>query len=202
MFNNSHKPIPVINAGSGPYEHPTQALLDVYTMHKALKGEVDGKTIFMVGDLKRGRTIRSLTYLMSNFKNIKFIYGAPQELSLADDIKEFLRENKLKFEETNNFTESLKKADVIYSTRIQDEYDEHGESKTIDYTKFYITKEHLSIIKEDSIILHPLPRRKEVDTEIDLDPRAWYWRQEINGMWTRAALIAYIFKLDKKILAK
>lgn len=200
-FNNSDKPIPVINAGSGPNEHPTQALLDVYTIHKAFKGEVDGKSILMIGDLKRGRTIRSLTYLMSNFKDIKFIYTAPGELSLAEDIRDFLMKNDLDFDETDNFEESLKKADIIYPTRIQDEYDAVNESRSIDYSKFYLKKEHLSIIKENSIILHPLPRRKEIDTAIDSDPRAWYWQQEVNGMWVRTALIGYIFQIHKKILS-
>lgn len=200
MFNHSDKPIPIINAGSGPFEHPTQSLLDVYTLHKALNGDINGKTIVMSGDLKRGRTIRSLTQIFNNFENIRIIYTAPNELSLPEDVKEFLNKSKIKYEESQDFEGALKQADVFYTTRIQDEYDTQNESKEIDYSKFYLMKEHLDIMKKDCIILHPLPRRNEIHPEVDTDPRAWYWKQEVNGMWARTALIAQTFDCDKMIL--
>lgn len=201
MFNSSDKPIPIINAGSGPYEHPTQALLDVYTLYRAFNGAIDGKTVVMCGDLKRGRTIRSLTQLLNNYKDIKIIYVAPNELSLPDDLREFLDNSHIKFEESEDFESAVKQADVFYTTRIQDEYDKSNESKAIDYSKFYLKKHHLNVMKDNCVILHPLPRRGELEPAIDSDPRAWYWRQEVNGLWVRTALIAHTFEQDKQILS-
>jgi aspartate carbamoyltransferase catalytic subunit len=200
MFNNSDKPIPVINAGSGPVEHPTQALLDAYTIYRAFKGKTKNRTIAIIGDLKRGRAVRSLTYMLRNFAGIRFIFISPEELKLPGDIGDFLKKNNIPFEESDNMEKYLRKADILYSTRIQDEYDKHNESKVIDYSKFYLKMEHLAHIKEKAIILHPLPRRNEIAVEIDPDPKAWYWKQEINGLWMRTALIAHIFDEDGYIL--
>ncbi|MEO8515024.1 MAG: aspartate carbamoyltransferase [Ignavibacteria bacterium] len=200
MFNNSDKPIPIINAGSGPHEHPTQALLDVYTLYRAFKGKVKNKTIAIIGDLKRGRAVRSLVFMLRNFEGIKLVLLSPPELSIPEDIRSFLQKNDMEYEESDNLEKYIKKADVFYYTRIQDEYDKQHESKVIDYTKFYIRKEYLSQLKPNSILLHPLPRRNEIPPEIDSDQRAWYWKQEINGLWLRTALIAHIFKEDGYIL--
>jgi aspartate carbamoyltransferase catalytic subunit len=200
MFNNSDKPIPIINAGSGPVEHPTQALLDSYTIFRAFKGKIKNKTIAVIGDLKRGRAVRSLAYLLSNFPGVRFIWLSPAELSLPQDIRNFLQRNEIPVEDSDNLEKSIKRADVLYYTRIQDEYDEHHESKTIDYSRFYLKKEHLHLLKKSAIIMHPLPRRNEISNVIDKDNRAWYWKQEINGLWMRTALIAHIFKEDGYIL--
>jgi len=108
----------------------------------------------------------------------------------------------MEFIESDNLKESVKQADVIYMTRIQDEYDVTDESKKIDFTKFHLTKQHLKIIKKDAIIMHPLPRREEIDVDVDDDIRAHYWKQERNGMWVRAALIAYMFGLTEEIMNK
>lgn len=201
-LNRTNRPIPIINGGSGKDQHPTQALLDLYTLNWAFadKGGIDNKTIAMVGDLKRGRTVRSLTYLLKNYKNIKFVYISPDYLKIGDDIKKFLTKHNIKFIESDDMMKSIKNVDAIYMTRIQDEYDINNESKDIDYSKFHLKWEHLKMIKKHTIILHPLPRRQEIDPAIDDDPRAMYWRQERNGMWIRAALIAHIFGVDKKIL--
>lgn len=155
-----------------------------------------------MGDLRRGRTVRSLTYLLRNYKNVKFVFVSPDYLKIGDDIKQFLRRNKMTFVESDNLKKSIKDVDAIYMTRIQDEYDINGESKDIDYSKFHLKKEHLKLIRKNTIIMHPLPRRDEIATAIDDDPRAMYWRQERNGMWIRAALIAHIFGADKSILNK
>lgn len=202
LLNKTNRPIPVINGGSGKDQHPTQALLDLYTLNWAFndKGGIDNKTIAMVGDLKRGRTVRSLTYLLKNYKNVKFVYVSPDYLKIGEDIKKFLKKHKMKYIETDDMIKAIKNVDAIYMTRIQDEYDINGESKDIDYSKFHITKEHLKLMKKNTIIMHPLPRRQEIDPAVDDDPRAMYWRQERNGMWMRTALIAHIFGLDKKIL--
>lgn len=200
MFNNSDKPIPIVNAGSGPHEHPTQALLDAYTLCRAFKGKVKNKTIAIIGDLKRGRAVRSLVYMLSNFDGIKFVFLSPEELKIPDDIRAYLLKEKISFEESDNLDKYIKKADVFYYTRIQDEYDKQQESKTIDYSKFYLKSGLLRQMKANAVILHPLPRRNEIPPEIDKDQRAWYWKQEVNGLWMRTALIAHIFKEDGYIL--
>jgi len=202
LLNKTNRPVPVINGGSGKDQHPTQALLDLYTLNWAFhdKGGIDNKTIAMIGDLKRGRTVRSLTYLLKNYKNIKFVYISPDYLRIGEDIKQFLKKHRMKFVESDDMKNSIKHVDAIYMTRIQDEYDINHESKDIDYSKFHLKKEHLNLIKKHTIIMHPLPRRDEIEVTIDDDPKAMYWRQERNGMWMRAALIAHIFKLDGAIL--
>lgn len=202
LLNRTKRPIPVINGGSGKDQHPTQALLDLYTLNWAFndKGGIDNKTIAMVGDLKRGRTVRSLTYLMKNYKNVNFVYVSPEYLRIGEDIKSFLKRHKMKYTETDDMKKALKNVDAVYMTRIQDEYDINNESKDIDYSKFHFKKEHLKLIKKSTIIMHPLPRRAEIDPAIDDDPRAMYWRQERNGMWMRAALIAHIFKVQNSIM--
>ena len=202
MLNRIKRPISVINGGSGKDQHPTQALLDLYTLALSFKerGGIDNKNIVMVGDLKRGRTVRSLTYLLKNYINVKITYVSPDYLKIGNDIKSFLKKQKMPFTESDNLEKSLKNADAVYITRIQDEYDINNESKNIDYSKFHLKKEHLKLMKKDAIIMHPLPRRQELDVEIDKDPRAKFWRQERNGMWIRTALIAYLFGIENTIL--
>jgi len=202
LLNNTKRPVPVINGGSGKDQHPTQALLDLYTLNWAFndKGGIDNKTIALVGDLKRGRTTRSLAYLLRNYRNIRFVFVSPDYLRMENDIKKFLKKYKMEFTETDNLEKSIKDVDAIYMTRIQDEYDINHESKDIDYSKFHLSKDLLKKIRKNTIIMHPLPRRAEIDPAIDDDPRAMYWRQERNGMWIRAALIAHIFGVDGEIL--
>lgn len=204
LLNRTNRPIPIINGGSGKDQHPTQALLDLYTLNWAFndKGGIDGKKIAMVGDLKRGRTVRSLTYLLGNYKNIEFVFVSPDYLKMGDDIKSYLKRHKTKYTESDNMVKSIKDVDAIYMTRIQDEYDINGESQDIDYSKFHIKKEHLKLMKKSTIIMHPLPRRAEIDPAVDDDPRAMYWRQERNGMWIRTALIAHIFGVDDVIMGE
>ena len=200
LINNTNRPVPVINAGSGKDQHPTQALLDMYTLHKSFDGNTDNKTIVMVGDLKRGRTVRSLSYLMKSYKNPRLIFVSPKEFKMENDILDFLKEHNIPFVETEDFASIMPEADAIYMTRIQDEHDKtKGDSGKVDYSPFYFKKEHLKIIKPNCVIMHPLPRRYEIDPEVDSDERAVYWRQERNGMWIRAALMAYIFRVDDKI---
>jgi len=202
LLNNTKRPVRIINGGSGRDQHPTQALLDLYTLNYSflMRGGIDNKKIAMVGDLKRGRTVRSLTYLLKHYKNIEIIYISPEYLKVEDDIKNFLKKNKMKYKETDDLQTALKYADAVYMTRIQDEYDINNESKDIDYTRFHLKYENLKLMKKDAIIMHPLPRRAEIDTAIDNDDRAMYWRQERNGMWIRAALIAYMFAIEDIIL--
>jgi aspartate carbamoyltransferase catalytic subunit len=202
LMNRTGRPVPIINGGSGKDQHPTQALLDMYTLYRSFNGEVDGKKIVMVGDLKRGRTVRSLSYLMKNYRNVSLAFVSPKEFKMEPDILEFLTKHSIPFVETEDFSSVMREADAIYMTRIQDEHDKAGESKKVDYSPFYFKKEHLKIIKKNCVILHPLPRRHEIEVEVDTDPRAMYWRQERNGMWARAALISHIFGVDVKIAKK
>ncbi len=199
LMNRTGRPVPIVNGGSGKDQHPTQALLDTYTLYRSFEGELDNKHIVMVGDLKRGRTVRSLSYLMKNYRNVSLSFVSPKEFRMEADILEFLKRHKIPFTETEDFKGVMKTADAIYMTRIQDEHDKSGESKNVDYSPFYFKKEHLGIIKKDCVILHPLPRRHEIEVSVDEDPRAVFWRQEHNGMWARAALMAYIFGVDGKI---
>jgi aspartate carbamoyltransferase catalytic subunit len=202
LLDHSDRPVPIINAGSGPDEHPTQALLDIYTLERSFKESsgIEGKTVCMVGDLKRGRTIRSLSRLLTLYPKVRLLFASPDSFKIADDLREFLKSHKVAFEETSSFREAIASADAIYMTRIQDEYDTAGESKRVDYSGFCLREEHLRDLKKHCVIMHPLPRRDELDVKIDQDPRAKYWRQERNGMWTRVALITMILGVDDQIL--
>ncbi len=201
----SNRPVPIINGGSGSDQHPTQAILDIYTLQRSFsnQGGLDGKTVLMCGDLKRGRTVRSLSYLMKNFENMKIIYVAPPSFQMKNDVLEFLDEIKIPYViETESLEKVLPEADAIYMTRIQDEHDSFsGESSEVNKENFMLTLDLMQSVRPTACILHPFPRRDEIDVEIDSDPRARYWRQERNGMWTRAALIAYIFNVHQEILA-
>jgi aspartate carbamoyltransferase catalytic subunit len=202
VLNQTERPVPVLNGGSGPDQHPTQALLDIYTLEREFRtiGGLDGKKIAMVGDLKRGRTVRSLSYLMKNYKDVELVYVAPDVFRMKDDIKEFLSKHAIPFKETDNFESIMPEVDAIYMTRIQNEYAADPTSESETYPNFHLKMKHLSVIQTHCAILHPLPRRYEIDVRIDKDPRAAYWRQERCGMWVRAALIAYIFRVDDEIM--
>lgn len=202
LLDETERPVPIINAGSGPDEHPTQALLDIYTLNRSFVrlGGIDGKTITMVGDLRRGRTIRSLSGLLSNYRDVKIQFVSPPQFRIGDDLRQKLLQKKVHFEETDQLEDAIRMTDAIYMTRVQDEYDVAGESKAVDNTRFHLKHEHLRLMKETAVIMHPLPRREELDPAIDTDPRAKYWRQERNGMWTRVALLTKIFGVDRKIV--
>jgi aspartate carbamoyltransferase catalytic subunit len=200
----TNRPVPVISGGSGSDQHPTQAILDVYTLQRSFEnqGGLDGKTILMCGDLKRGRTVRSLSYLMKNFEDIKIIYAAPKAFQMEEDVCSFLEKEKIPYlVETEVLQKVLPEADAIYMTRIQDEHDSVvGESRGVDTSRFVLKPADTAKMRHNAIIMHPFPRRDEIDVAIDADPRAIYWRQERNGMWTRAALIAYIFDVHEEIM--
>ena len=199
-LDRTPRPVPIINAGSGEDEHPTQAILDIYTLMRSFKGpsQIEGKTICFVGDIKRGRTVHSLAQILCLFKGVKMLFVSPNEFSMNQDLRTKLQENHVDFEETDDFESSIPKADTIYMTRIQDEYEETDSPSPS--APFCLQKKHLNKIGDRCLIMHPLPRRKELDTAIDSDPRAMYWRQERNGMWVRTALLTMIFGVDHKII--
>jgi aspartate carbamoyltransferase catalytic subunit len=195
LLSNSNRPVPVLNAGSGKDQHPTQSLLDIYTLQRSFeeRGGVDGKKIAFVGDLERGRTVRSLATLLLLYDGVKQYFVAPKELQIGKDIVELLKNAGTEFEICEDFEEIIPQADAIYMTRIQDEWDRAHESRVIDTSRFHFKAKHLKMLKPDAVLLHPLPRRKEIAVEVDADPRAVYWRQVRNGMWVRAALMLTIF---------
>ncbi len=201
VLNQTDRPVPIINGGSGPDQHPTQALLDIYTLERSFKdiGGLDGKKIAMVGDLKRGRTVRSLSYLMKNYRDITLYFVSPDIFKMKPDILSFLDKHQIEYHETDDFESVMPLVDAIYMTRIQDEYADGTSEEDSAYPAFHFKVSHLSMIQPHCALLHPLPRRYEIEVDVDQDPRAAYWGQERNGMWLRAALIAYIFRVDSDI---
>jgi aspartate carbamoyltransferase catalytic subunit len=201
VLNQTERPVPVLNGGSGPDQHPTQALLDIYTLEREFRrlGGLDNKKIAMVGDLKRGRTVRSLSYLMKNYRDVRLYFVSPAIFKMRTDIKGFLDKHGIAYVETEDFESVMPVVDAIYMTRIQNEYSEDPTSESETFPGFHFRTVHLNRIQPHCALLHPLPRRYEIDVAVDKDPRAAYWRQERCGMWIRAALIAYIFKVDQQI---
>ncbi|MFP4476409.1 MAG: aspartate carbamoyltransferase [Desulfatibacillaceae bacterium] len=202
VLNRTEKPVPVINGGSGPDQHPTQALLDIYTLERALerRGGIDGKKIAFVGDLMRGRTVRSLSYLMKNYEGTRLYYVSPDIFRIRDDIKAFLARHGIQYVETSDMEEVLPEVDAIYMTRIQREYSADPGGEPQSFPEYHFRKEHLSVIQPHCIIMHPLPRLYEIDVEVDRDHRAMYWQQVRNGMWLRTALMAYLLRVEDGIL--
>ncbi len=202
VLSNSERPIPVINAGSGKDEHPTQALLDIYTLSRSFErsGGLRNRTVVFCGDLARGRTVRSLSRLLLNFDNIRQIFVAPESLQIGEDILDMLRAKGVAHEVTESLRDAVPQADAVYMTRVQDEWDDKkGASAEIDTSKFVFGLEELALLKPQGIIMHPLPRRDEIAVAVDHDPRAMYWRQMRNGMWIRTALIAQTFGSAQRI---
>lgn len=184
-------PVPIINAGDGAGEHPTQALLDLYTIEREL-GDNKNFTIAMVGDLLYGRTIHSLIHLLPLCKNVGVILISPKELRLPTPYKSFLRSNGIKFLETDRLNETLKNADVVYMTRIQKE--RFASPKLYEEIKnaFILHNGMMENLSGQAIIMHPLPRNYEIHPEVDFDPRAAYFRQAQNGLYLRMALLELI----------
>ncbi len=202
-LSNSDRPIPIVNAGSGKDQHPTQALLDVYTLLRSFekKGGLANRTVTFCGDLLRGRTVRSLSYLLTNFENVRQVFVAPPQLQVPEDVLEILKAKGVSFAMSGNLREAVAESDAVYMTRIQDEWDQSkGESAKIDTHLFKFGAEELRLLPPDGIIMHPLPRRDEIAVCCDRDPRAMYWRQMRNGMWVRSALIAMTFGFEKQIM--
>ncbi len=186
--------VPIVNAGDGANQHPTQTMLDLYSIRKT-QGTLDNLNIFFVGDLKYGRTVHSLVMAMSRWKTT-FNFISPEELQMPDEIKIYLENLGLKYYEHNDFTDIISRADIIYMTRVQRE----RFSDPMEYEKVknvYVLKNSLlANTKPNMRILHPLPRVNEISTDVDANPKAYYFEQALNGVFTRQAILCKLLGIE------
>lgn len=188
--------IPVINAGDGGHQHPTQTLTDLLTI-RSLKGRLNNITIGLCGDLKFGRTVHSLIEALARYEGVKFVLISPEELRIPDYIREdVLRANGHQFEEVIRLEDAIPDLDLLYMTRVQRERF-FNEDEYLRMKDFYILdKEKMNLAKPDMLVLHPLPRVNEISTEVDSDPRAVYFKQVQYGMYVRMALILTLLEVE------
>ncbi len=183
-------PVPIINAGDGSGgQHPTQALLDLYTIHNECQ-TLNGLSVAFIGALDNGRTVRSLAYLLAKYDRVKLYFVAPAEMQIKPDILEYLDKRNVAYQLLNSVEEILSKVDVVYQTRIDKTRLSLNDT---DLSKFNIDASMLQKMKYDAIIMHPLPRSVEIHPEIDKDPRAAYFRQAKNGLYVRMAMMSMLF---------
>ena len=188
--------IPVINAGDGGHQHPTQTLTDLLTI-RSLKGRLDNITIGLCGDLKFGRTVHSLIEALVRYNNVKFILISPEELRIPSYIREdVLKKNNVEFQEVERLEDALPELDILYMTRVQKErfFNEEDYVRMKDF--YILDKQKLELAKDDMYILHPLPRVNEIATEVDSDPRAAYFKQVQYGVYVRMALILTLLEVN------
>lgn len=186
-------PVPIINAGDGSNQHPSQTLLDLYSIKKT-QGTLENLQICLVGDLKYGRTVHSLLMAMSHF-NPTFKFIAPDELKMPEEYKIFCKKNNISYTESNDLIDNFNEADILYMTRVQKErfqdLMEYERVKNV-YT---LKKEMLNNSKDNLKILHPLPRVNEIDTDVDQNEKAYYFKQAQNGLYVRQAIISKVLQL-------
>ena len=186
--------VPVINAGDGGHQHPTQTLTDLLTI-RSLKGSLGGFTIGLCGDLKFGRTVHSLIHALVRYDNIRYIFISPEELRVPDYITDMLKNKKIPFQEVIRLEDVMPQLDLLYMTRVQKErfFNEEDYVRLKDF--YILDSAKLSRAKDDMLVLHPLPRVNEISVEIDDDPRAAYFRQAQYGVYVRMALILTLLEL-------
>ena len=195
MVAASKSTIPVINAGDGGHQHPTQTLTDLLTI-RSLKGRLGNFTIGLCGDLKFGRTVHSLIDALTRYENVRFIFISPEELRVPDYITEMLNEKNIPYEEVIRLEDVLPQLDLLYMTRVQRERF-FNEEDYIRLKDFYIlTKEKMELAPKDMLVLHPLPRVNEISVEIDDDERAVYFKQAQYGVYVRMALIVTLLGIQ------
>ncbi|MBR7133543.1 MAG: aspartate carbamoyltransferase [Clostridia bacterium] len=187
--------VPVINAGDGGHNHPTQTLADLLTIHRE-KGHFDNLTVGLCGDLKFGRTVHSLISALSRYKNINFVFISPSELKIPDYVKESLRKSGIPFTETTDLEAVISTLDILYMTRVQRERFFNEEDYLRLKDSYILTPEKLETAKADLSILHPLPRVNEISVAIDNDPRACYFKQVLYGKYMRMALILMLLEVE------
>ena len=186
--------IPVINAGDGGHNHPTQTLADLLTI-KREKGAFSGLTVGFCGDLKFGRTVHSLINALSRYENVKFILISPEELKLPSYVKNVIKEKNLSYVQTTDLESVMGELDVLYMTRVQKERFFNEEDYLRLKDSYILTPEKLSGARGDMIIMHPLPRVNEISVAVDSDPRACYFKQVLNGKYMRMALILKLLEV-------
>ena len=189
--------IPVINAGDGGHEHPTQTLTDLMTI-RSLKGRLGHLTIGLCGDLKFGRTVHSLINALVRYPDVTFVLISPEELRIPDYVREdVLRKNNQKFKEVTRLEDAIPELDLLYMTRVQKErfFNEEDYVRMKDF--YILDKQKMSLAKPDMMVLHPLPRVNEISTEVDDDPRAAYFKQAQYGVYVRMALIMTLLEVEK-----
>mmetsp|Transcript_96 Transcript_96/g.243 ORF Transcript_96/g.243 Transcript_96/m.243 type:complete len:366 (-) Transcript_96:225-1322(-) len=193
--------VPIINAGDGPGQHPTQALLDTYTIRDEI-GRLDNIKLGVVGDLANGRTVHSLCIVMSMYKNVKMYFIAPDVVRMKQSVKDYLTAAGVEWEEVDNLRDVASICDVLYQTRIQKErFLDNPEDYLLAKGKFIIDASIMEVMKPDAIVMHPLPRVDEIATEVDSDPRAAYFRQAKNGLFIRMALLKILLQ-DRLLQAR
>ena len=195
MVAMSKSRIPIINAGDGGHQHPTQTLTDLLTI-KSLKGRLNNLTIGLCGDLKLGRTVHSLISALIRYTGIRFVFISPDELKIPDYIREdVLIKNNIEFKEVVKLDDVMPELDLLYMTRVQRErfFNEEDYVRLKDF--YILTKEKMALAKDDCLILHPLPRVNEISVEVDDDPRAAYFKQAQYGVYVRMALILTLLEL-------
>ena len=196
MVAASKSTIPVINAGDGGHQHPTQTLTDLMTINE-LHGKLDNFTIGLCGDLKFGRTVHSLINSLIRYNNIKFILISPKELRVPDYIIDKLKEKNAEFQEVEKLEDVMPQLDILYMTRVQRERF-FNEDDYLRMKYFYILdKAKMALAKENMYVLHPLPRVNEISVDVDDDPRAAYFKQAQYGVYVRMALIMTLLGLNK-----
>ena len=201
MLASMKSDVPIINAGDGGHNHPTQTLADLLTI-KREKGRLNNMTIGFCGDLMFGRTVHSLIKAMSRYEGIKFILISPNELKLPDYIRtEVIEKNNIPYEEISSLEDAIGSLDVLYMTRVQKERFFNEEDYIRLKDTYILDKSKLALARPDLSILHPLPRVNEISVEVDDDPRACYFRQALNGKYVRMALIMDLLGLDKDFKA-
>ena len=195
MVAASHSSIPVINAGDGGHQHPTQTLTDLLTI-RSLKGRLNDFTIGLCGDLKFGRTVHSLINALVRYEGIRFIFISPEELKVPDYITDMLKEKNIPYEEVIRLEDTMPKLDLLYMTRVQKErfFNEEDYVRLKDF--YILDKAKMEQAKPDMMVLHPLPRVNEISVEVDDDPRAAYFKQVQYGVYVRMALILTLLEID------
>ena len=192
----THASVPVINAGDGGHQHPTQTLTDLLTIH-SLKGHLDNLTIGLCGDLKFGRTVHSLISARVRYPGIKFVLISPEELKVPSYIrKEVLQKNDIEFKETEDLESVMPELDILYMTRVQRERFFNEEDYIRLKDKYILDMNKMALAREDMLVLHPLPRVNEISVEVDNDPRAVYFKQAQFGVYVRMALIMKLLEVE------
>ena len=189
--------VPVINAGDGAGQHPTQALLDLYTIERE-QGKVDGVHVAIVGDLKNGRAARSLAYLLGKYKDVRITLVSPPGLRIKNDIKQYLKRHAVVFDETEKLEPAMKKVDVVYQTRVQQERFTTPQEYEQFKGYYVIDRALANSMKKGAIIIHPLPRVGEIALEVDDSPHAVYFRQVGYGLLVRMALLKTLLYGEEK----